>query len=272
LLGYARALLRNHIPYTVVEEQHLQALAGLRVLFMPRSLVIDGETAEALSRFVQRGGTLVCESECGAFGSNGLYRYPEERFLESLAGIREVGRRSLTSHELVATIGGREVRLPARQWLTPLAGKDLEVWAESEDGPILACRAVGDGRVLVCGTYCGEAYFAGSRWGDEKYSASCGGFEHYVRTVAGQAGALPSVRSTRGRFVDVRCGTSEGARVVFVMGKEGDPVALEFPAGHWTSPPKDILSGASVELSSEGETIRCSLPPSEWGVWVLRED
>ncbi|MBL8027731.1 MAG: beta-galactosidase, partial [Fibrobacteres bacterium] len=37
--GYARALVRASIPYRVVEEEHLDSLKGLKILFIPRLLV-----------------------------------------------------------------------------------------------------------------------------------------------------------------------------------------------------------------------------------------
>jgi len=49
LLGYTRALLRSHIPYTIIEEEHLDSLDEIDVLFMPRSLVIDADQADALA-------------------------------------------------------------------------------------------------------------------------------------------------------------------------------------------------------------------------------
>ncbi|HUX02593.1 MAG TPA: beta-galactosidase trimerization domain-containing protein, partial [Phycisphaerae bacterium] len=62
LEGYARALVRSSIPYALVEECHLEALEGMKILFLPRTLVVDDETAEAFERFVRAGGTLVTES------------------------------------------------------------------------------------------------------------------------------------------------------------------------------------------------------------------
>ncbi|TVQ19254.1 MAG: beta-galactosidase, partial [Spirochaetaceae bacterium] len=94
LQGLTRALLRNSIPYTIVEEDHTAALDALSVLFMPRAIVVEPHQADAIDRFVERGGTLVTESETGAFGANGLYRYQDERFLARY-GIVEQGRRPL---------------------------------------------------------------------------------------------------------------------------------------------------------------------------------
>ena len=80
--------MRRSIPYQVIEENHLEALAGLKVLFMPRAVVVEDATADRLIRFVEDGGTLVCELECGALDAQGLYRYPGERFIAALPGRR----------------------------------------------------------------------------------------------------------------------------------------------------------------------------------------
>jgi len=101
LKGYSIALTRLNLPYLFVEENHLHVLDQLDVLFMPHNLVLDAEAEEALTRFVQRGGLLLTESECGAFDSTGIWRYPEERFLSRLADISEEGRRSLHADQTI---------------------------------------------------------------------------------------------------------------------------------------------------------------------------
>ncbi len=63
--GYLRALVRNSIPYQVVEEEHLEVLKKIKVLFLPRTVATTDKLEKALTAFVQQGGTLVCESECG---------------------------------------------------------------------------------------------------------------------------------------------------------------------------------------------------------------
>ncbi|HNX27610.1 MAG TPA: beta-galactosidase, partial [Phycisphaerae bacterium] len=116
MMGYARSLVRNSIPYRFVEEEHLEELAGLKILFMPRTLVLDAKAEEAIGQFVRNGGTLVCESECGAFNSAGIYRYPEDRFVSTLTGISELDRRSLLKESISVDVNGSKLELPANQW------------------------------------------------------------------------------------------------------------------------------------------------------------
>ncbi|MBO7742197.1 MAG: beta-galactosidase trimerization domain-containing protein, partial [Victivallales bacterium] len=76
LCGYARALTKLSIPLTFLESDNLKGLEEVKVLFLPRSIVIDDQLAEKLLAFAEQGGTLVAESECGAFDRHGFYRIP----------------------------------------------------------------------------------------------------------------------------------------------------------------------------------------------------
>jgi beta-galactosidase len=165
LEGYCRALVELSIPYTVVEEEHLDALDTLQVLFLPRLLVAGEAVEAALARFVRLGGTLVCEAECGAFTSEGFYRYPEERFLtdRGLLPGREVGRRELPAGGVLEAglPDLAPLRLAATQWITPWAGFPATgtAYVEHPDGVILGEAPVGQGRVIYTGAFLGEAYF-----------------------------------------------------------------------------------------------------------------
>ena len=93
---------------------------------------------------------MFCESEVGSFDGAGLYRYPEDRFIAELTGIREIGRRLLDGKTVRLKLGDQAYDLPAAQWLTPLVTEGGET--------LLAEAALGKGRVILCGTYLGDAY------------------------------------------------------------------------------------------------------------------
>jgi len=275
--GYARALIRSNIPYTIVEEAHLEALDGLKVLLMPRTIVVDDATAEALSAFVQRGGVLLAESECGAYDSNGLHRYPEDRFLAQLTGIREIGRRALEGNSVSLAIGRRALQLPAAQWLTPLHAGGDAVLCTSAEGPLAVERAVGQGRVLLCGTYLGDAYYAGAR-GDATYAPFVADFHAFLGHIVRQAGA-PSVvevlettpEGSGSAYVQV--GRSEERRMAYVFFHDGCQEArLRFPAGTFVGKARDLISDQVVRftLTSGGE--ECDLIRPEWGLMVLIQE
>lgn len=163
LEGYCRALVQLSIPYSIVEEEHLDILESLQVLFLPRMIVASEALENALAAFVRRGGTLVCEAECGAFSSEGFYRYPEDRFLTTrgLLPGQEAGRRDLPDDGVfIATLpNGIALRLTGAQWLTPWSGfpESGSAYASHADGVLLGEVPSGEGRVILCGTFLGDA-------------------------------------------------------------------------------------------------------------------
>lgn len=250
----------------MVEEEHLEALYGLRVLFMPRVVVTDAATEERLSEFVRNGGTLVCESECGAFGSNGLCRYPEDGFIARLAGVQEVRRRTLPGATLELTVGGERLELGICQWITPWERGTGQVWAEAEDGDLIVEVAVDAGHVILCGSHFGDAY----RRGESP------GFERVLELVARGAEWTPDVemlspRPTDDSFVHVRYGQSLGRKVVFFP--EGAREAeLRFRSGFFSGDRvTDLISGRELELTSGEPGQTCTVPASEWRFCVLVE-
>ena len=264
--GYARCLVRNSIPYTVVEEAHLDALEGMKILFLPRTLVVDDATAAVFEKFVRDGGTLVTESECGAFGSNGLYRYPADRFTARLAGIREVGRRALAADTIQVTAGGRALRLGAVQWLTPWQKGKGRVLADGRDGALVTEVPLGKGKLVLCGTYLGESYL-------DKWTAD---FETFVAGLVRDAGWRPEIevvspRRTRNAFVYTKSGEAAGRRVLFVFFPPKCQRAVlksrqGFFAGRKVT---DIISGRTVAVTSSAAGQRCTLAANALRLSVL---
>ena len=269
LVGYARALTRKSIPYRFVEEEHLDDLDGLRILFLPRAIVVDEPTERALAKFVERGGTLVTESECGAFDSQGLYRYPADRFTARLAGVRELGRRKVPgAGTLRASVAGRELALGATQWLTPWQRGKGTVLADGPEGPVILDVPVGKGRLVLCGAYLGDAYQAS--W--------TAGFEDLLALLVAGAGVRPEVRvlaplPRRDAFVYIKSGTSAGKRVVFVFFPEGgDAVRIGLPPGALPSGRLvELTLGADVAVSDSPDGPSCTVRPTPHGFAVLAE-
>ena len=270
LLGYARALVRTSVPYAVVEEEHLHALDGLKLLFLPRTVVTSRVVEERLAAFVRGGGTLVCESECGAFSPAGLYRYPIDRFTSRLAGICEVGRRRLESPTVACELGETVVELEASQWLTPWQTGRGTVLASSDDGALVTEVRVGEGRMVLCGAYFGEAYTARRSGPLERF------VEHFART----SGWTPDVevlapRPTADSFLYVKHGTSGGRRLVFVFFQEGQEQArLRFRPGFLAHPElTDLITGRrhAVATTQSGQQ-ELELPVPDWRFAVLAEN
>jgi beta-galactosidase len=272
--GYMRGLLRSHIPFAIVEEEHLDVLGDLKVLFMPRAIVMDEAQAQAIEDWVRAGGTLVCEAECGAFGRNGLYRYPAERAVAEWTGVAEVGRRTLAGATVALELDGRTLRLPAKQWLTPLAEGAGHAMGAGTEGRLFVEVAVGQGRVLQCGAYLGDAYFEGSSDGASPYAPYADDFEAFVAGVVRGAGVAVQVEvlEPTGRAaaeVHVRMGHSAGRPLAFIFFEHAERVTLRFPAGTFASGARDLISGAPVPVEAVDGGQVCRVGPSAWGLAVL---
>lgn len=209
LLGYARMLGSRSIPVTYVEEEHPAALEGLKMLILPHTLVLTGEQETLLSNFVKNGGTLVCESECGAFERNGFYRYPEERFTARL-GVVEQGRRMLSENESDFTVeyGSTRYCLGHFQWSSP--------FVDAGDSPLFQVKPFGRGRMVAFGGYPGNA----------AHLREYPDFPKLLERLAEEAGALPACRVVAPKPglrnpVYVKSGSTGTKKIYFIF----------FPAG-----------------------------------------
>jgi beta-galactosidase len=252
LLGYCRALVRKGIPYRVIEEEHLEELSEIKVLFLPRMMVATAKIEAALIAFVEGGGTLVCESECGAFDPIGIYRYPQERFTAKLTGVKEIGRRNLLEKQVEVSYGGRKFPLHLTQWLTPWENTHGEVLCPHQEGAIITQVPVKAGNVILVGSYLGEAYF--KDW----YA----GFEDFIAAICNENGsgaevwaAGETVRSDS--FVYIKSGESQGKKVTFIFyPKETDTVTLQFAPGYLkTASLVDCVSGNVYPVNDGLATI-----------------
>lgn len=270
--GYARALVRHNIPYLIVEENHLDRLEGLKLLFLPRSIVLDQPAARQLEAFVRAGGILFCESECGAFASNGIYRYPEDRYFAVQTGVREVGRRRLEGEAVPLHLDGVDYLLPAAQWITPLLEQGE---APGPGAPDLLVQApLGQGKVIFCGSYLGDAYLHASQ-GGAAGSTRAEQFESFLSTLVRMAGVELPVRVIAPRpghesLVLARAGRSEGRSMAFVFAPaEASTVELAFPAGSLGAEVQEILGGETIPVQKGAQEERIVVRPNEWHMAVL---
>jgi beta-galactosidase len=267
--GYARALVRLCIPYTVVEETRLDAIKNLKILFLPRLLVTDEKYESALMDFVRNGGTLVCESECGAFSPQGFYRYPDERFIPDLIGAAEAGRRPLSGEPVAGRIAGRAFGLQPFQWLTPMRGGAPVVVAKHPDGALIAEYKSGQGKVVVLGSYFGEAYH--EAWNRD--------FEVFLDALCRQAGVRPEIEVVapgpkESAFVYVKAGESQGRKVVFVFFPEKAKKAeLLFKANYFKGEKmRDLFSDKPVSLKKSKKEQALVVNCPQLKVAVLAEE
>jgi beta-galactosidase len=218
--GYCRALVRKSIPFVAVEEEHLDILDNLTVLFLPRVLVFTQKLEKALENFVNNGGTVVCESETGAFSPQGLYTYPEERLFAKMTGVKEIGRRQLTDQTIAVNLDGLCCKMGLAQWLTPLEKNKGIVYADNIEGSLISCLPVGSGKIIYCSGYLGESYFANKT----------NGFEDFVAWVVNKSEIQKEIEviqplADETSFLYVKHGKSNNLRVVFIFFQENHQFA-----------------------------------------------
>jgi hypothetical protein len=258
-----------------VEEAHLaQGLEGLKLLILPRVVVMEEPVAQALAAFVRRGGTLLVESETGAFGTNGIYRDPDDRFFAELTGAREVGRRQLKGGAVTLALGDASFMLPAAQWLTPLVERSwMPGTTDESEARLLQEVELGAGRVLLCATYLGDAYLQAAE-------SEAGAFEAFLAALAARSGVVRPVtvvssQPVGGDFVHVRMGAAPGPDaslrpVVFVFTPSPETqVELAFHPGTFGESVRDLLSGAEIAVTGSESAQTVVLGPTEWGISVL---
>ncbi len=298
LRGYMRALTFAGLDFTMVEEAHLDALDALRLLILPRLFVMSAEVEERLSYFVADGGTILCESECGAFDPLGVWRYPEDRFLARHYGILDQGRRlpeasgeRRDTPTLEVHSGHRRYRLACDPWFTPL----YEAASSTTDTGSTALTAA-NGRVVALSTYLGAAFLARDRYGRGE-EVSCddqsdvtghrdpGELPEFLCAVAGQAHVRSPIRLTdpdhRHRGA-VRWGESDGTHLAIVVlegieetqdateqAPRSDRPVLSGDPGFLGTTPQELLTGNALTSEKNGREDLIELPASTWGVWVV---
>lgn len=270
VLGYGKALLRRNIPFEMIEEEHLDELQRLQVLFLPRALVLDDQPAERLLDYVRGGGTLVFESECGAFDSRGIYRYPANRFLNKV-GIRETGRRAIPAEMIrfQAVVGRRRWRLLGAQWVTPFEGAGIRKWSGYGKDILAGEFAAGKGRIILLGTYLGGAY----------YQKQPSDLEDFLKMICARAGwqAEAEVGGRQPGDFYLRAGASAGQRVFFIFGAPAAGKAtLKIP---WKTAPagglQDLVSGKVIKgaaLKNKSAAIfKLKVPPERFCALLARD-
>ncbi len=277
--GYARALVKRSIPYRVIEEEHLDELAQIDVLYLPRVLVTGPELERRLEDFVRGGGTLVCESETGAYTPEGFYREESARFTARMAGIEEIGRRRLPRNSITAVIDGDELILDAAQWLCPWQRGAGNVLSDCDEGAALVEVPVGKGLLMLCGSYFGQVYSA-----RQSGREPCEGhghtqdFERFVEIVARRAGWRPVVEvlapaPSSNSFLYVKTGSSGGRAMVFVFFQTGQGEArLRFaPEFCDANSMTDIMDGSRHPMQRRGDDLELTVSNPARGFRVLVE-
>ncbi len=249
VLGYLTAFEHLQIPYTVVESSHLDALQGLRLLVLPFPLAVPDAAVGPIAEFVQAGGTVLVESEAGAYSEVGLYRYPAaERPLAAALGIADQGRRPLQEETFRLNLKKDSYDLRAAIWITPLETAGAEVLGRDLAGHILATgRKLGRGTVIALGTFIGKKY------AEARYDA----FEQFLAQLTAAAGGRPDLDVRGEQPLQWRSGPAGAKRLLFITNQSGSQVVrVRGPQALFgdAQTAKELRSGTKIKIKrADGE-------------------
>jgi beta-galactosidase len=273
IAGFAKAMIRQSIPFKIVEEAHLEELAGVKILFLPKTTVLDDGTIKTLQRFVESGGTLYCEAETGAWDSRGIFRYPEDRFPGTCSSVVEIGRRGVPENPVFAAkFAGKTYQLKASQLLSPWRASKGGTLAKTVegDGAMLAQVKLGKGNLILCGTYLGDEY------DKECYPDFEDLVRKFVEAAGADSGKIRIAARTKADFdsyVYARYGRSNGKDVAFVFFPAGcNSATLSFTGDLFKAGPvKDLFSGRELPLEKSGRTRKLKLAAGPTRIAILTE-
>ncbi|MEI6877046.1 MAG: alpha-amylase family protein, partial [Spirochaetota bacterium] len=125
--GAYKAAYLESIPVRFVHEDYVELMAaeGVKVLYMPMTLVVSDRERRALLSFVEEGGTLVAEAGVGLYDAGGKLDQ-ECLTLEEIFGLEHIELQALPQWGFVRTAGSD--RIPSfsgkqyRQLVKPKAG------------------------------------------------------------------------------------------------------------------------------------------------------
>ncbi|MEN8157394.1 MAG: beta-galactosidase [Bacteroidota bacterium] len=262
--AYSDFLYNHSYNFQYVNSGMVERLDGMKVLIMPSGYYLTQREADALDRWVRKGGVLISEAHLGAYNDDhGRHSYVVPGSgLDKKWGIKEVEststyRLKLTDQEEVNLEMAPDVRKMLRDFGTtggkyvPIAMNDGSLlWGAlrfakieapgatplgyfSNETPTIISKDIGKGRVYYCGTNIGE----GSLKDDE-------GFKKFLIKILDESGIETELNSNR-ENVWVKTLSGEGeVNFIVVRNMTGteSSVSMQFKGTA-----KGLFSGAILE-------------------------
>jgi len=187
------------------------------LLYLPYPVMLTGDTAGRIARWVERGGTLISEGCPGYFGDRAHVGERQPNLgLDTLFGVveRDVLFTPDLLEELTLTVSGRLIRGGLfRQQYTPTTGQPV---GHYDDGTVAAVQhRHGRGRTLLVGTFPG--------YGHGQHPPE--GCREFFGWLLDWAGRTPHVRLSDGR-VTGRLQATEGHLYLWLTNPSRTPIAV----------------------------------------------
>ena len=273
LMGVHRAFSEAQIPVDFVHPSDLieKRMAAYKILFLPYPVMLSKDVAEAVTRYVRDGGTVVAEARLAWNDERGFAGDVVPGFaLAEVFGAREKEIRPVEravmkvepSAELPGMTAGQEVPAEAfEEELEP--GADTAVLARWPNrGAAITVHRYGKGKAILIGSFAAVAY--------QRHQEAP--TKQLLLSLARAAGVTPEVEVTGASEVGVRrlIGRDEQFVFVFNHGAGAGDVSVRLRVPRSTATARDLATGESVHVANQDgwASFERKLEPKE--VWVVR--
>ncbi|MFC1613829.1 beta-galactosidase [Gemmatimonadota bacterium] len=162
----------DFLSYGALEKGELIS-KGYKTFVLPMSVSLSSEEVEALSRFVEQGGTLIADALPGAMDEHCTFR--KDRVLQDVFGVRF----SATDREDIAAMSGEP----------KLKLKGAKALSKTDGQPILVYNEFGSGKAFLLN------YFLDSYLDDKRENRNQKDLENILRVLE-TAGIQPKIKLT----------------------------------------------------------------------------
>jgi len=272
---YCRALSLLGVNYRVIEKFEVDDFRDIEVLFAPRLFVIRDRLEFSLNQYIDKGGTLVTEGQCGAFSEDGSLIVAEERWLSRKCAIREGAAKQTRVHlETVEIEGGTSFLLNHHNMVFPLDSSDdtviHEIESNGKNHKILLSKKIETGTVYAFGSFLGGMDDDSSKYGLSDFA------ESIIKSAKIERPEIVYPQRKANGGISMQPCTSGDSKVWFIFcDGQYEDVGIRFPADTFSGGAKELMTGAPVEIQTQkkGEKVQgCRVPLSKYGVAILKAE
>ncbi len=274
LLGLHRAFLEEQIPLDFVHPQDATGdrLGQYKILFLPYPVMLSRPVAEAITRYVHNGGTVVAEARLAWNDERGFSSDVVPGFnLAEVFGVREKEIRNAerplmkteAAPELPGIAAGSEVPAEAfEEELEPAPGtRVLARWPNG--GAAATAHDYGKGRAILVGSFAAVSY---QRHPEQAAT------RQFLVALARAAGVTRDVEvaGEGSKDVEVRRLFGPNEQFVFAFNHSDKPADADIALQPNAARAFDLMSGRAVPLRQTGRStfLNKQLAPGE--VWVVK--
>ncbi len=136
-------------------------MAEYKLLYLPYPVMLTNETAAKVRRYVEQGGTLICEGLPGYFGDHGHVGTVQPNFgLDEVFGARQSYVEFLPDIENELKLSVKGAKIDGRYFRQAYALNGGTAAGQYDDGDVAAVEhSFGSGRTLLIGSFPGAGYY-----------------------------------------------------------------------------------------------------------------